>query len=183
MNKITQSAKYTRQWLIEYRAAIPKVYPPVTESDLRLISCTAFLSKVYEAFLRDWLMPIISPFLDPANYGGLKGTSTSLYLINLLNFVHSNLDKPDPHAVLLAQLDLAKAFNRVSHMHVVQDLFDMHVPGWLLNILISFLTNRNMTLKFNGLESSRHFLPGSAPQGVFLGVLIGVCLGRSHSPV
>ena len=71
------------------------------QGDLRLISKTAFLSKVYEAFIRDWLMPFIEPFLDPANYGGMKGTSTSHYLLGLLHFIHSHLDKAMPHAVLL----------------------------------------------------------------------------------
>ena len=176
MNKITQHAEYPRQWVVEFQSAIPKTQPPLSENDLRLISGTAFFSKVYEAFLRDWLMPIVSPHLDPANYGGFKGISTGHYLINLLHFIHSNLDNLQPHAVLLAQVDLAKAFNRVSHQHVIQDLFDMHVPGWLLRILVSYLTERNMTLKYRGVQSSRHFLPGSAPQGVFLGVFIFIII-------
>ena len=77
-----------------------------------------------------------------------------------------------PHAVVLAQLDIEKAFNSVSHILVIEDLHDMLVPGYLLRILISFLTKRNFSLRFNGKESKRHFLNGSSPQGIFLGVLI-----------
>ena len=36
---------------------------------LRLLSKTAYLSKCYEAHLRDWLMPFVGKYLDPANYG------------------------------------------------------------------------------------------------------------------
>ena len=107
--------------------------------DLRNISGTPFFSKRYESFLSDWLLPIVDPFLDPGQCGGLKKSSISHYLIKLLHFIHFNLDRPDPHAVLLACVDMSKAFNRVSHQQVIEDLYDMKVPGWLLLIIISYL--------------------------------------------
>ena len=71
--------------------------------------------------------------------------------------------------MVLALIDLSKAFNRVDHTLVIQDLHDMKVPAWLLRILISYLTERTMILKFRGASSSVRSLPGSSPQGVFLG--------------
>ena len=71
----------------------------------------------------------IKPYLDP-NQCGLKGSSISHYLINLLHFIHSTLDIRKPHAVLLACVDLSKAFNRVDHSLVVEDLYDMHTHGF-----------------------------------------------------
>ena len=99
--------------------------------ELRNIAKTAFFSKSFESFLSDWLMPIVGPYLDPCQYG-LKGASISHYLVKLLQFIHEYLDMKDPHAVVVALIDLSKAFNRVSHQMVIEDLFDMHVPGWLL---------------------------------------------------
>ena len=113
MNQITETGEYPRQWVKEYQTAIVKKKPALDENSLRLISSTNFLSKIYESFLRDWLLPIISPFLDRNNYGGLKNSSTSHYLLNLLNFIHENLDEKNPQAVVLAQADLEKAFNSV----------------------------------------------------------------------
>ena len=168
-NSITRSGEYPRQWILEHQTPIPKVHPPKCEDDLRNISCTPFCSKVYEAFLSDWLLPIVQPHLDPANCGGLKGSSISHYLIRLLHFIHAAVDKHEPHAVVMALVDLSKAFNKVDHTLVVEDLHDMEVPGWLLKILISYLTERSMVLKYHGVTSSPRALPGSAPQGVFLG--------------
>ena len=168
-NAITQAAEYPRQWVVEHQTPIPKSYPPLSEEDLRNISGTQFFSKVYESFLSDWLMPIVQPFLDPANCGGLKGTSISHYLIRLLHFIHSSVERSQPHAVVLALIDLSKAFNRVDHTLVIQDLHDMKVPAWLLKILISYLTNRTMVIKYRGATSTVRSLPGSSPQGVFLG--------------
>ena len=158
--------------MVEYQTPIPKLNPPSTADDLRNISSTSFYSKQYESFLGEWLFPFVEPFLDPGQCGGLKGSSISHYLVKLLHFIHSYLDKKEPHAVLLALVDLEKAFNRVSHRRVVEDLADMHVPGWLLSILVSYLTERSMFLKFDGAYSTRKLLPGSSPQGAFLGILL-----------
>ena len=171
-NKITQSGVYPRQWVVEHQVAIPKVRPPLTEDDPRNIAGTAFLSKQYESFIADWLMPYVEPFIDPGQCGGLKGSSITHYLVKLLNFIHIKLDQKQPQAVLMALIDMEKAFNRVSHQLVIEDLADMNVPGWLLLILISYLTERSMYMRYKGSSSSRRMLPGSTPQGALLGILL-----------
>ena len=172
-NKITQTAQYPRQWVVEYQLAIPKVSPPLTEDDLRNIASTAYLSKQYESFLGDWLFTYIEPYIDPGQCGGLKGSSITHYLVKLLHFVHIlYTDSKQPHAVLLALIDLEKAFNRVSHQLVIEDLSDMYVPGWLLLILVSYLTDRSIFMRYKGSMSSRKWLPGASPQGAFLGILL-----------
>ena len=170
-NKITQSAIFPPQWKIEHQIALPKVFPPECEDDLRNIAKTPFFSKVYESFVGGWLLPIIKPFLDPGQCG-LKGLSITHYLIKLLHFVHATLDLKNPHAVLAACIDLSKAFNRVDHTLVIQDLYDMHTPAWLLRILISYLSNRSMFITYNGAQSTQKMLPGGGPQGAYLGGII-----------
>ena len=171
-NRITATAVYPEQWKTEYQLPVPKCYPPQTEDDLRNISKTSFMSKLYESFIAGWLLPIIEPYLDPGQCGGLKGLLVTHYLIKLLHFVHSAWDKRQPHAVLAACVDLSKAFNRVDHSLVIQDLYDMHTPSWLLNIIVSYLSNRSMFLEYDGHQSSRKMLPGGGPQGAYLGGLI-----------
>ena len=141
------------------------------EDDLRNISKTAFFSKCFESFLADWLLPIVSPHIDPFQFG-LKGGSISHYLLQLLKFTHEYLDLKTPHAVVFALVDQSKAFNRVSHSMVIEDLHDMHVPPWLLKILVSYLSGRSMTMCYKGVTSSVRFLPGSSPQGGFLGIFL-----------
>ena len=138
-NKVTATFEYPRQWIQEEQTPIRKVHPPLDENDLRNISGTPFFSKTYESFLADWLLPITDPYLDPGQCGGLSGSSISHYMVKLLNFIHSNWDNSNRHATLLAMVDLSKAFNRVSHQLVIEEFFDMHVPAWLLMILISYL--------------------------------------------
>ena len=144
-NHISLTSVYPKQWKVEHQIPIPKVTPPASEDDLRNISKTPFFSKVYESFIADWLLEIVGPFLDPGQCG-LKGSSITHYLIQLLHFVFSTLDLRQPHAVLAAFIDLSKAFNRVDHSILIQDLYDMHTPAWLLKIIFSYLSERSMAL-------------------------------------
>ena len=109
--------------------------------------------------------------MDPGQCG-LRGSSITHYLIRLLHFIHSTLDRKKPHSVLTACVDISKAFNRVDHSLVIEDLHNMHTPSWLLKIIFSYLRNRSMVLTFHNTKSCQKYLPGGGPQGAFLGGLI-----------
>ena len=170
-NRIINTSVYPEQWKVEHQIPVPKTYPPESEDDLRNISKTQFCSKVFESFIAGWLLPIVQPFLDPGQCG-MKGLSITHYLIKLLQFVQSTWDKRQPHAVLAACVDLSKAFNRVDHTLVIEDLYAMHTPSWLLKIISSYLSNRSMIMKYNGHYSTQKMLPGGGPQGAYMGGII-----------
>ena len=128
--------------------------------------------------------------IDPGQFGGLQGHSTVHYLITLYNFILTATSISSiPHAVIVALIDFSKAFNRICHSKVIVRLSDWGVPGWLLRILISYLSGRSMILRYNGAESSRHLMPGGSPQGALLGILlylvyvsdIGMKISKAHS--
>ena len=73
-----------------------------------------------------------------------KGNSVSHYLIDFINFVSYNQDIKNIHAVLAVAVDFTKAFNRQNHNILVELLSDLGVPGWLLQIVIGFLENRDI---------------------------------------
>ena len=52
----------------------------------------------------------------------------------------------------------------------------MGVPAWLLKIVISFLTNRKMLVRYKGKLSGIKSLPGGGPQGTLLGLLLFIVL-------
>ena len=173
-NSIINTQEYPDQWKVEFGTPIPKTHPdpPSSLDDVRIISKTNFLSKVFEAFVLDWLLPKIAPFLDPSQFGVFKGSSTTHYLVKFLDYVHSVLDQVKPHAVLAATIDLSKAFDRVDHSLVIQDLFDMQCPSWVLRIVISYLTNRSLIVTHNGSTASPKVLTAGGPQGTRLGGFI-----------
>ena len=52
----------------------------------------------------------------------------------------------------------------------------MGVPGWLLKVVIGFLTNRRMVVRYNGKVSFIKSLPGGGPQGTLLGLFLFLIL-------
>ena len=127
-------------------------------------------------------MPILDKYVDPGQCGGLKNTSIQHYLVKLLDFVHRGLDRRTPHAVVLAALDLSKAYNRGDHQKVLEDLFDMQTPNWLIALLFSYLSQRSLVLKYQKTQSRPKELPGGFGAGTWLGGFLfivkfnGICL-------
>ena len=158
-------------WKVEHAIPLHKKETPQqvkNEDDVRTISKTNFLSKLLESLLGSWLLPIAEPYLDRGQCGGLSKSSINHYLIKLLDFIHTTVDQNTPHAVVLAALDLSKAYNRGDSM-VIQDLYDMHTPGWILALLCSYLSLRSLVLTYQKKTSSSQELPGGYGAGTWLG--------------
>ena len=168
--------QWPKQWRIEYGVPLKKVANPENEDQLRIISLTNFYSKVYESFVIDWLMEFIGHKIDWAQYGGQKGNSISHYLIELTNFVLYNQDLKNPRAILAMMVDFSKAYNRINHNKLIQILSDLDVPNWLLKIIMAFLSERELILRYKGCSSGKKSLPGGTPQGTRLGMLLFLVL-------
>ena len=170
------SGKWPASWKLEFGTPLQKIPDPTSEDELRIISLTAFFSKVMERFVVDWLMVFIGDKMDPKQFGGLKGNSISHYMIELINFILYNQDYNLPIAVLACTVDFSKAFNRQNHNILITKLSDMNVPGWLLQIVMGFLSDRAMMVRFKGETTGEKPLPGGGPQGTLLGMLLFLIL-------
>ena len=58
-----------------------------------------------------------------------------------------------------------KAYNRQNHNIHITKLSDLQVPGWLLNLVMGYLKNREMVMRYNNKTSPSRSLPGGGPQG------------------
>ena len=123
-----------------------------------------------------WLLEYIGNQMDCSQYGGTKGSSISHYLIDFVNYILYNQDLNIPHAVLAVMIDFSKAFNRINHNTIIAILSRMGVPGWLLRIVIGFLTDRELIVRYKGRTSDRKLLPGGGPQGTRLGLFLFLIL-------
>jgi len=85
-----------------------------------------------------------------------------------MNFIKYHQDNADPTAVLVCLLDFSKAFNRQDHNNLINKLSDLGVPGWLLKLVMAFLKDRSMRVKYKGKLSGSYSLPGGGPQGTLL---------------
>ena len=174
-NTILQTASWPQQFKVEHVTPIPKIPQPQNEDDLRPISLTAFPSKVLEQFIVGWLLEVFGHKLDFRQYGGFRGSSISHYLMEFLTFILHQQEK-ESTAVLACLVDFSKAFNRQDHSVLITKLCDLGTPGWLLKLVVAFLTNRQMKVKYKGAYSTLFSLPGGGPQGSLLGLFLFLVL-------
>ena len=169
---------YPTRWKTEFVTPHPKILPPVSFGDLRNLSLTEYLSKSFERFILKGsdnvkgLLHYTSKYFHPAQFA-LPGSSCSHALLSIINFVMEKTDDPNkPAAVVNLLADWSKAFNKVSHSIVMRILTALKVPQWLLRILLSYLKNRKMILRFRNCTSLPKDLPGGCPQGTLIGVIL-----------
>ena len=172
------SGTFPSRWKNEYVSPLPKVIPPASPKDLRNLSLTEFLSKAFERFLLNGtsstkgLLHYVRKYIDP-NQFAVAGSSCSHALIKMIDFILLATDDPSqPTAVVNLLADWSKAFNKCNHNIIMRILIAMKVPTWLLRLLMSYLENRKMILRFRGCVSDPQDIPGGMPQGTLLGVIL-----------
>ena len=134
------------------------------------------MSKTFEKFVAEWLATYVAEKMDTKQFGGKKGASIEHYLIEFVTFILYNQDLKEARAVLAAMVDFQKAFNRQDHTTLITILADMGVPGWLLFIIMGFLTDRVLVVAYMGEDSQPKAMPGGGPQGTVLGMLLFLVL-------
>ena len=91
-------------------------------------------------------------------------------MVAFLDKVFAMLDESDGHAAVIAALiDWSAAFDRQDPTLAIHKFYQMGVRASLIPILVSYLQESKMTVKFNGSTSSIYGLPGGGPQGTLLG--------------
>ena len=135
-------------------------------------------SKVFEHFVSKWVLADITNNIDMYQYGNLKGSSTSHYLIKLLDSVLKGLEKPQNVAVITL-LDFRKAFDLVDHGIAIRELFNLGCRNSLIPLKCSFLTGRKHQVLYGESASEFQDISCGVPQGTKLGPLIFLCLVNS----
>ena len=172
INTSLTQAIYPSLWKQEWVTPAPKVTNPKVIKDLRKISCTSDYSKLYEGFLKDWIVEDIFDNLDIGQFGGRKGTGTEHMIVCILDRIMQLLDRhPDKSAVIAASLDWTAAFDRQDPTLAIKKFIGLGVRPSLIPLLISYLSDRKMKVKFNGEESDFLSLIGGGPQGTLIGQL------------
>ena len=182
INASLTQAIYPELWQQEWVTPAPKVTDPKEIKDLRKISSTSDFSKLFEGFLKDWIIEDIHDKLDIAQYGGRKGIGTEHMIVNLLDRILKLLDRhPNKSAVIAASLDWAAAFDRQDPTTAIKKFIALGVRPSLVPLLVSYLSKRKMKVRFNGEESEFFDLVGGGPQGTLLGQLEYLVLSNDNA--
>ena len=165
-NAISSGGSWPLSWKVESVTPIPKRTLPESMSDLRNISCTQFVSKIYESLVLEWLTSEVT--IRTNQYGGVEGLGAEHFLLQLWQQVLENLEDPRA-ASLLTSIDYSKTFNRLNYAACLKTLKAKGASTETLRLVASFLKDRKMTVKVGNTFSSLRNVEGGAPQGSLLG--------------
>ena len=172
INSCLSNYQYLSPWKHEWVVPVEKVRNPVSLKDLRKIALTSEFSLIFEGFIKDWIMEDIGTNIDQSQYGNRKGTSTEHLMVNLMDKLLKLLDNNNScSAVIAAMIDWASAFDRQDPTLAIQKFIKMGVRPALIPVLVSYLTDRKMQVRFNNKCSSTYSLPGGGPQGTLIGLI------------
>jgi hypothetical protein len=94
-------------------------------------------------------------------------------IVCLIDRVLRLLDRnPNQSAVFAASVDWSAAFDLQDPTLAIKRFIEIGVRPALLPILVSYLAERQMKVRFNGEESDILSLIGGGPQGTLLGQII-----------
>ena len=169
INTSLKQGTYGTPWKFEWVSVVPKLPRLQVLKHVRKIVSTSDYSKVYEGFLKEWIIEDISDNLNLSQYGGKKGVGTEHMIVNLVDRILKLLDGPESTAVIKTCADWSDAFSRVDPTKAISKFIMLGVRSSLIPVLIDFLTGRKMKCKMNGKWSKIKNLIGGGPQGSIVG--------------
>jgi len=158
-------------WKTANVVCVPKQNPPRNiETDLRPISLLPVVAKHLEYHVGSQLWEIVAPKLRQNQYGGVKGSSPVLALIDLLNGWHTAA--ADKQLARIMLLDYRKAFDHISHTLILKKLQNYGVPTPLLRWVWAYLKDRRQRVRIGDKYSGWQHVGGGVPQGSWLGPVL-----------
>ena len=111
-----------------------------------------------------------TPYLH--QYGFRPGHNTIHPIIQLLNQVAEENDKPSKNLTMSVFLDLSKAFDTINHDILITNLEHMGIRGLANDWFKSYLSERKQYLEIHDEKSPLETIKCGVPQGSILGPIL-----------
>ena len=70
----------------------------------------------------------------------------------------------------MAGVDISKGLKKIEHNECITRLSDLGCPNWLLRIVMSYLSKRQLIVRYQGKQSRKAPLNSGCGQGTLLGL-------------
>ena len=168
-NSFLREGVLPRLWKTASVIPLSKKHPPVTiENDLRPISLTPIIAKVFESLVLKWVDVYVKQQIDDKQYGGMAGTCTTDALVEMLHKWHESIDVTGIF-VRVFFLDCCKSFDLINHDILLNKMVGMEVPAHLVRWMAAFLLDREQRVKIGDAVSKPGYPNGGVPQGTLSG--------------
>ena len=136
--------------------------------DIRPISLTPIVAKVFESIVMEWVDDTIMSNIDPKQFGGLAGKSTTDALVEMTHKWYEATDTRNTYARIVL-LDFSKAFHFINHNILIAKLQVFGIPAPILRWMAAFLLDRTQLAKIENNYSYTGHPNGGVPQGTICG--------------
>ena len=133
----------------------------------RPISSLSNTSKVLERKIYNKITNHMVCQINPAQFGFLQNRSTVQQLLSFLSNAFNGLNQLD-----VIYLDISKAFDTVSHPHLLTKLSSFNIGGEVWLWFQAYITNRRQCVSINNSNSCLLPVESGVPQGRILGPLL-----------
>ena len=172
-NSCLTQGVYPKVWKIETVTPVPKKTEPLLLTDVRKIASTSDFSKIFEKYIKSWIMEDIAGNLSKCQYGGKTGLGTEHAVVNFVDRILKLLDQSSTSSAIIASfVDWRGAFDRQDPTTTINKFIKLGLRSSLIPLLMDYLNDRKMKVKMNGEESELKELIGGSPQGTLLGQLL-----------
>lgn len=168
-NTSLQTCQLPDVWKEANISAIFKKGDRKLPSNYRPVSLTSIPCKLMEGVVRDRLIDHMTTnnLLSKQQFGFIKGRTTSLQLLHVLEHWQTTIDRGGELDVVY--FDFRKAFDTVPHRRLLSKLRGYGITGNTLEWIEHFLIGRRQRVQVKGKPSRWHQVKSGIPQGSVLG--------------
>lgn len=169
LNRCVQEGMYPTAFKKSLVIPIYKTGDDTDIANYRPISLISQLSKIFEKLIKNRLISYLNKYkiLSEKQFGFRENNSTQDAVLALTSKVIEALNTNRP--CLCIFIDLSKAFDTVSHHHLLEQLHNIGVRNNVLQLFKSYLDSRSQIVKVNDVISGERITEYGVPQGSVLG--------------